>query len=297
MMLFAIRDDDTSGWTEPEHLETTYRELWDRGIPVSLSVIPEAVQCFFPGDPERFYQTTDKKPVHTNQDLVDFLRPLVHAGTVDIMLHGFDHVYRVSKRSGDFGQPATAEWMNALRADVSGARLVWRGECAWKDAETLFSETMTGKSYLESVLGAEVSVFVPPSNQIGRAGVRAVQKVGLNLSGVLGLGFDRPLSGKYLTAYGRRWMFKLARRRTFPYPLQVGSHKELAAYSLTPTTRYDTLVETLRFCRSRRAPFVVAVHYWELRDDTNLRQYLIRLCDQALSIGFEPGTVAACFDR
>ena len=171
MTLFAIRDDDTSGWTKPEHLEMTYNEIWGRGIPVSLSVIPESVKCFFLGDPDRFYQTGEKRPVHTNQSLVDFLRPLIESRKIDIMLHGFDHVYVVSKTAGDPGKPATEEWMQTLRSGMPGSRLVWRGECAWKDAEKLFAETMTGKSYLDSVLGCDVSVFVPPSNQIGRAGI------------------------------------------------------------------------------------------------------------------------------
>lgn len=295
MTLFAIRDDDTSGWTQPEQLEATYRTIWDRGIPVSLSVIPESVQSFFPGDPERFYQTSDKKPIHTNQALVDYLRPLIHGKTVGIMLHGFDHVYVVSKTASERGKPATEEWMQILRKGAAGADLVWRGECIWKDAERLSAEIVTGKSYLETVFGGEVSVFVPPSNQIGRDAVRALRRAKLNLSGTLGPGLDRPLSPAYLRAYTKRWMFKLARGRTFPRTLDLGGHKELVAYSLTSITRFDELAETLRFCYSHRAPFVVAVHYWELADE-GLRDHLVRLCDLALNTGFEPATVAACFD-
>jgi hypothetical protein len=254
MTLFAIRDDDTSAWTDPNHLESIYREFWDRGIPVSLSVIPESVEPFHLGDPERFYQTTERKPVQDNQRLVDY-------------------------------------------ADISGAQLVWRGECAWKDAARLSMEIEKGKAHLESVLDCEVRVFVPPSNQITAGGVRAVREARLNLSGLMGRGFDRPFSVGYARAYLRRWMFRLSRGRAFPHTLDLGTHKELLAHSLTPAIDYDTLKRSLEFCRNINAPFVVAVHYWELNDHPDLRERLIRIRDEALDMGYTPATVAECFEK
>lgn len=38
-MKFAIRDDDTSFFTQPEQLLRVYEGIWDRA-PVSLSVVP-----------------------------------------------------------------------------------------------------------------------------------------------------------------------------------------------------------------------------------------------------------------
>jgi predicted deacetylase len=297
MTLFAIRDDDTSAWTDPNHLESIYREFWDRGIPVSLSVIPESVEPFHLGDPERFYQTTERKPVQDNQRLVDYLRPLIRVGKVDIMLHGFDHVYAVGKSQRSPTRPATREWMDQLRADISGAQLVWRGECAWKDAARLSMEIEKGKAHLESVLDCEVRVFVPPSNQITAGGVRAVREARLNLSGLMGRGFDRPFSVGYARAYLRRWMFRLSRGRAFPHTLDLGTHKELLAHSLTPAIDYDTLKRSLEFCRNINAPFVVAVHYWELNDHPDLRERLIRIRDEALDMGYTPATVAECFEK
>jgi len=259
MTLFAIRDDDTSAWTEPGHLESVYRELWDHGVPVSLSVIPESVEPFHLGDPERFYQRLEKKPLRENQGLVDCLRPLIRAGKADVMLHGFDHVYAVGRSRRSPYRPATKEWMEELRSDTPGARLDWLGECKWKDAARLSGEIERGKAYLEAVLDCEVRVFVPPSNQISAGGVKAVAANRMNLSGLMGRGFDRPLSASYARAYARRWLFRITHGRPFPRVLDLGTHKELAAHSLTRAADYDSLRRSLEFCHHDGAPFVVAV--------------------------------------
>ena len=297
MTLFAIRDDDTSAWTEPDHLESIYRAFWDRGIPVSLSVVPESVEPFHLGDPERFYQTTERKPLHKNPGLVDYLRPLVETGKVDVMLHGFDHVYAVGKTPRSPIRPATKEWMNELRADTAGSELVWRGECAWKDAVRLAGEIEKGKAYLERVLNCRVRVFVPPSNQISAGGVRAVRAARLDLSGLMGRGLDRPFSFGYARAYLKRWMFRLSHGRAFPYVLDLGTHKELTAHSLTPASDYKALRRSLECCRSEGAPFVIAVHYWEINNHPDLRERLIRLSDDAVGMGHTPATVADCFGK
>lgn len=296
MTLFAIRDDDTSAWTKPDNLESIYRKFWDRGIPVSLSVVPQSVEPFHPEDRERYFQATKRRPIHDNQRLVDYLRLLVKANQIDIMLHGFDHVYTAAKSERSPAKPASEEWMNELRAETPGSRLVWRGECAWKDAARLSREIADGKAYLESVLDCEVRVFVPPSNQIGAGGVRGVRGAGMNLSGIMGLGFDRPFSAGYARAYLKRWMFRLSNGRPFPHVLDLGTHKELVAYAMTSAGHYDSLRKTMAFCSRRQAPFVIAVHYWELLRDADLRDRFIRLCEDALEMGYTPATVAACIE-
>ena len=297
MTLFAIRDDDTSAWTNPEDLESIYRDFWDRGIPVSQSVIPRSAEQFHMGDWERYYQGTKKKPVHENQSLVAYLQPLIRATRVDIMLHGFDHVYIAAESERSPAKPASKEWTNELRAHTPGSQLVWRGECVWKDAARLSREIADGKAYLESLLDCRIRVFVPPSNQIGAGGVRGVRGAGMNLSGTLGRGIDRPLSIGYARAYLKRWMFRLTRGRPFPHVLDLGTHKELVAYAMTSAGHYDRLRKTMAFCSQRQAPFVIAVHYWELLHDVDLRKRFVRLCDDALEMGYTPATVAECFEE
>ena len=40
-MKVALRDDDTSYFTDHDRLESVYHDVWDR-IPVGLAVIPQA---------------------------------------------------------------------------------------------------------------------------------------------------------------------------------------------------------------------------------------------------------------
>ena len=40
-MKVALRDDDTSFFTEPGKLESVYHDVWNR-IPVGLAVVPHA---------------------------------------------------------------------------------------------------------------------------------------------------------------------------------------------------------------------------------------------------------------
>lgn len=296
MTLFAIRDDDTSGWTDAAELDSVYRDVWERGIPVSFAVIPESVRSFHRGDRNRFYQTEETAPIHENVELVDYLKARTGEGQAEIMLHGFNHLYRVSRTSRSPSKPATKPWLDELREQTPGRALAWHGEFKWKDAATLRRETHRGKSYLSSLLGCRVGVFVPPSNQIGSGGIRAVISTGLNLSGVMGRGFDRPLTPRYLLMYSRRWAFRLVHGRPYPYVIDLGTHRELMANALTPQSSHAALFTALEFCRRMESPFVLATHYWDLATPA-LHDTLLRMCDQALRLGYQPALVTECFGR
>lgn len=297
MTFFAIRDDDTSAWTDPGDLALVYRGVWDRGIPVSLAVIPQGAKTFHAGDPENFFQEEETRRLEENADLVGFLRLKIGEGLLDIMLHGYDHFYWVGKERHSPERPATRQWLAQLRREKSGGSLDWIGECLWKDSARMNDEILSGRKILESVLDCKVRVFVPPSNQIGRGGIRAVEAAGLDLSGIMGPYFDRPFSLKYLASYFKRWGFRFLKGRPYPHVLDLGMHRELVAYSLTPGTSFESLKDSLAFCCRNQAPFVLSTHYWELKQNPNMRQNLIRLCDEALRLGLEPLTVSESFCR
>ena len=150
---FAIRDDDTSLFTDPDELETVYGAYFGR-VPVSLAVVPFAVpvhqdRCFtpdYPGDVE--------VPLETNGKLVDWIRNRIGLGHVEILLHGYSHLYR---------------------EDGNG----WRGEYDWKTDAQLAEQTRRGRAYLETLLETRIRVFVPPGNMIGKGGIRAVRREGM----------------------------------------------------------------------------------------------------------------------
>lgn len=264
----AIRDDDLCGLTDWEEVRVVYEPLWNN-ISVSFSVIPfVGAPLPFRGQPP----LAAPLPVGENCKVVENLRRLLQAGRAGINLHGYDHTYVV--RDG-----------------------MYQAEYWWKSEAQLCKQTIEGKMYLEGVFGTRVRVFVPPSNSISRAGIAAVERAGLHMSAVIGKGGDRPMSVSYLRAYALKYVYRSLTGFPYPYPLRVGNHLELAYYTLTRVASIDRLRKALEFCYRRDAPFVLAVHYWELCRDEQLRAVFYELVGEALRRGFEPVPLAECFDE
>lgn len=269
MRLFAVRDDDVSFFTNWQDLEHLYASLWRR-VPISFSVVPFAVpHCGSKVKPSEQSENQIPKSLHENIDLVRYLRNRIRRGEIEIMLHGYSHEYRV----------------------INGRRI---GEYLWKPKDQLIKETTEAKRYLEELFHTPVRIFVPPSNMIGKAGIAAIEAAGLHLSGIMGRWIDRPLSFSYLQAYLCRWTFRLFWGKPYPFPLVVGRHIELVAYSLTPKASLDWLRSTLRLCYKLEASFVLAAHHWELLEHPELKDAFGQLIEEALSMGYTPATVSQC---
>lgn len=269
--LFAIRDDDTSYYTHPGELAAVYEEIWDI-VPVSLSVVPFSVP-FKEGHPHQRRSDFKKEPLMPlgeNQELTSFLQNLLREQKIEIMLHGYSHEYKKIKGK-------------------------WVPECIWKPEHQLRKEIPEGKEYLEKLLKTNIRIFVPPSNRITKKGIRVIEQENLNLSGILEPFGDRPLTTAYLKAWAHRWSWWIIHRNPYPYVLDLGSHKELVAYSLTPSTDYQKLEPLLEFCAKIRAPFVVATHYWEVNEYPNLKNRLYKLVEKALGLGAKPVKVSECY--
>jgi peptidoglycan/xylan/chitin deacetylase (PgdA/CDA1 family) len=259
-MRFAIRDDDTCYFTRVDQLEKVWGSILPY-IPVSLAVTPFAVESFHSGDIERFYQGNTPQALDGNPELVDWLKARMRDGSVSVMCHGYTHEYlRVSPRR----------------------RLQ---EYVWKPYERLALETRQSKSYLERVLPARVSTFVPPGNAISRAGLEAVQ----------------PYYPNVLTSFSlRRWrdwrlergsLIGLARRLYYHCRYQAPSVRMenvagvnlISSFSLTARGTWEQALRRFELCRALGADFVVAVHYWEI--DARLAGILRRLLDHATAAG------------
>ena len=89
-MKVALRDDDTSYFTEPGRLEAVYHDVWDR-IPVGLAVIPQAAGFADKAIPEKYWDAGRAFPLDENAPLVESLRTLVKDGRVTISQHGYTH--------------------------------------------------------------------------------------------------------------------------------------------------------------------------------------------------------------
>ena len=214
--------------------------------------------------------------------MVSYLKRKIEAGQIEIMLHGHDHLYFFENEGKIL--PATLKYLEIARKQKE--RLRFFGEFALGDVEALYKKIQQGKKYLEELLEIRISNFVPPSNQIGAAGIEALIRERLNLSGLIGRHYDRERTIRGVFTYMDRVWFAL-RHPDLIYPkiADYGSHKELAGYALTPVTNRDAYWAQLRFCLKHNLPFQIATHYWELQGE--LKDFFYEIVDSALAGGMK----------
>lgn len=104
-MIVIVRDDDVSYFTPPGFLERLYQPLWERGLPVCLSVIPQhydsvsvAYRTPAPAPDENTppfaFGLGRTHAIGDNGALTSRLDVLSHAGCAELCLHGLEHRYR-----------------------------------------------------------------------------------------------------------------------------------------------------------------------------------------------------------
>lgn len=254
-MKVALRDDDTSYFTDPARLDAIYHDVWDR-VPVCLAVIPHAMGFADKAIPERYWQSHRAYPLEENAELVSRLKALHAAGRITLAQHGFTHE--------DF--PDGHEF---------------------QAAPDLESRLVRGQSYLEHVVGARIRIFVPPHNALSKRGLRAVGAAGLNLLGSF-LSFRpsmRPWEPRTLGNWWRVRSYRAATNRSkthrmiYPHVLRYRHHAEFGCHSLIPGTTLDDLVGGFEEARRAGGHFCVATHYWEV--DATLKDVLVRFLDHA----------------
>jgi len=231
-MHFCIRDDDTSFFTEPDALEQLYGEVTRWG-PVSLAVVPFHRAGTSKAVPASYRGRWSVHPLHKNRRLVHYLQRGVEEGRFEIMLHGYHH--DEPERLFEFARGADLD----IRVG-------------------------DGKKYLEDLLGARVRVFVPPRNGIGRDGLRAIARHGLNLAGAAGI------RGGWSLASPKSWSLWLRLRRWkrsgaagLPWVLDLGDHREIPANPVTPLSSFERNRAAFDRALALDGTFCAATHYWE----------------------------------
>lgn len=165
----CLRDDDTSVITTPEDLKNAYDVYWGK-LPVTLATVAfshgsQNLILKVENEPNKYKAVYDWEksasaeeltayhrihPIGENQELVEYLKPLIRAGKVEIAQHGVNHRYNE------------------------------RGPEMLKDQHSIYT-IRAAKEYLEKVFETQVCTFIPPSNTVDRQIVHRLSELGLHL--------------------------------------------------------------------------------------------------------------------
>lgn len=249
-MRLILRDDDTNFFTRVDELENAFGELWEKGIPVTLGVIPWVKRCKIRGVKFPYGIKDEHFPIGGNERLVRFLKCLIRLDLVEIAMHG---IYHEDYASGP-------EFVGKLirRGDINKA-----------------------KSYLETTFDSQIIHFIPPHNSINSPNFTNVVKEGMRvLTSFSHMPHERPLSIGNLVHFclsGASILInqnKSYRYRGFKkiYPgKELGCHHILSSYDIEKLRNY------LISGNHNSNHFTgAASHYWEI-NEKNLNKPLLEM--------------------
>ncbi len=251
-MRVILRADDICALTVPAHLQQVYGPLWERGLPVCLSVIPRSATRFTAHGPE----ATPPTSLREAPALCDFLTELARAGLVEIALHGYEHRYGelVTGKQAQIAERLTAG-LELLRAALPG---IPTGSCC--------------------------RVLVPPHDALSPAGVRAARQLGLRLCSTWAACHGGTRLAHLWSRVRRRAGLSVALLRggywatdcaVLDFADRAAVHGPAGRHSKTSDAKMDTATASLlttrklmaRFSASQ-SPIALPQHYWRLLDET-----------------------------
>jgi len=254
----VIRDDDTCCFTKPEEIHACYEQVWD-DVPVSLSVTPYRIPGNDKNLPGNLLGCRDVLPLHENNELVHVLRSGIIDGRIDISMHGYHH-------------------------------LTYKGKPEYIGGDDLTRKTIDGRNYLETLLGLSVKTFVPPNNGISKTGLEAVINAGMNLVNIPSLWSvrKRNISAKTLSIVPKYYWHRKVMKKSYPYVLDMGDHKEIGYHTVGPKSTSVQLLAELDYCARKNGVFVLATHYHAFdkrtQDGNTVRALLYKLIDRAMAL-------------
>lgn len=250
--LFIIRDDDLNYFHSLEDIKRVYHEVFAMGVPVGFSTIPFVTNL---SDLHIKNQGEQGKEyaISENKELVDFINknPLI-----EIMLHGCNH----ENNNNQFEYQAP---------------------------KGLFEKTLRGKQELEKAFG-NVSVFVPPHDQISNHGILAIENAKLDIIRSKGMkNFLPRISYAFVLCKMiiHRLKFAILQQEMPPYPhtINLGSHKE--AFSVRIELGFDKLAKMMKSSVDQNGNVVMVTHINDM--DETKKQTLIQVTNEAKRLGFK----------
>lgn len=264
-MIFAIRDDDTSYFTQVEDLENAYEDITD--IPISLSVVPNSVSQHAESFPYgKRYSNYEQHLIGENKDLVEYLVNKIQTQKYEILMHGISHEYKKIEK----------QWMPEMLAF---------------DFDKSFQELQETKKYLEDLFYTSIRVFVAPSNSLNKDAHKALKKLKMDTMGFLTRKIDHPLSTRYLWYWIKRNIMKIFGRELFEI-LSYKNYSEAPMFSLQDV---DTMWKNYLLCKKAGCPFIIYTHYWHLNDCSEDKMRLKSIISMMIADGAEPRFVSECF--
>lgn len=258
MFEFAIRDDDLCYFTDPAELREAYDAL-PVAVPVSFAVVPFQGCTEMPSVPSNRRSGDAEFPVGDNEAVVDYLRDALADGSAAVMQHGYNHVYY--EDGPEF---------------VAG--------------DDLDDRLRRGRDHLEATFHTEVDTFVPPSNQLSVAGLRAVKDAGMRTL-YYPTPVGRPKTFEVVGLTVRDLLFKYRHKETgplgflrdadrfwrredrsvfmpvMPWTYELGGVPEFSCVSMSRQTRGEPVKRQLDIADRLDGKCCLAVHYHSFRDE------------------------------
>ena len=150
------------------------------------------------------------------------------------------------------------------------------------------------KKHLIDLLDTDVDVFVAPSNAVNQKAIDAMEKNGLNYSGIIKKSKDRKLDAKYIVNYLHRALYKIKYDIPYGGVYHYSKHDELYAYSLKSE---EYIMRIYKICKDQGLPFVVYTHYWDLLRDNEKKEALRSFYEFAMANGAKLVSVSDCFKK
>ncbi|MGQ9506349.1 MAG: DUF2334 domain-containing protein [Candidatus Bathycorpusculaceae bacterium] len=265
---FAIRDDDVSYFTDPNKLETIYKDAWKMGFKTSFAVIPMHKATSNLNVPPHLRGTLELYPVWKNEKLTSYLKSMMLHGKVDILQHGFCHTEN--------------SHLPVLKFDLKEGHLISEGkqdidlrefsEFCGLSINECYEKVRKGKQILENTFNIGVKVFVPPQEYLSRNlwitlkkesfyvlgfNLYAIPFKDLNLLKLLSIAFRRLLKKKIFPEN----LFDISK-----VPSLVSTYKHYwNKYFNEKSARYwfNKVKEEFQDCIKRKGIFILHTHYWE----------------------------------
>lgn len=245
MNRYFIRDDDTSFFTKIEELNLAYSDLWEYG-PISLALIPYAVETFEQGILGKQYQNKNKESfIGDNKSLVLYLKDLISENKISIMLHGYNHYYKPSN--------------NPLKYPFGIPEFIYRNN--------QYDYIKKGKEALEETFNLEIKWFIPPSNSLTLETIKACDKLQLNIPMLYNLK-NRFVS----TLFSNPYNFVTNRLNLISnnnLPLRFNNHIEISCTSYTTATDFNSIYV------AHKNNKIIATHYWEILKYPYLKKHIL----------------------